>query len=590
MVDPGSSQPQAGYARASVTDRDRWDPTLAEYGGPAMQSWRWGESVQHFGYTVERVRVDGPDGTGLAQIVFENLDHGIIAHIPRGPVISGEWLPVARELFEAVDELAARHGAVSVVVEPDGPLPPDAAYDELGFVAADQPHYSPARTVKVPLLDDSALLSQMRSGTRKDVRRGQRRGVQVTRHSSSDAAAMTALHELLQDTARRNEFEINDRSYYEDFMSVFGDDAALLLAHLGETPVAGVIVFSALREGVAMFAGSSTEHRVAGATAYLQFEAMRWLRDQGCTRYDLWAIPAADPTPTDGQWQRSQGDNWQGIHHFKVGFGGDIVTYPPAWQRPVRRAMPNTLATADEHVALTIGMPTYNDFDGVYFTLQALRLYEDLEDTELLVVDNYGCETTQAFVEGINGRYVLATDAVGTAAAKNRVFAEAWGEAVLCCDSHILFAPGAIARLKAYYRDHPDSRDLLQGPIVYDDLQTISTNFEPMWRGQMWGIWATDPRGVDPDGEPYEIWGQGMGVFSCRKSAWVGFNPAFRGFGGEEGYIHEKFRQAGARCLCLPWLRWVHRFARPTGVPYPALLHDKVKNYIIGHTQLWLDL
>jgi hypothetical protein len=42
-------------------------------------------------------------------------------------------------------------------------------------------------------------------------------------------------------------------------------------------------------------------------------------------------------------------------------------------------------------VALTIGMATYNDFDGVYFTIQALRLYQDLADTELLVVDNFGC-------------------------------------------------------------------------------------------------------------------------------------------------------------------------------------------------------
>ena len=150
--------------------------------------------------------------------------------------------------------------------------------------------------------------------------------------------------------------------------------------------------------------------------------------------------------------------------------------------------------------------------------------------------------------------------------------------------------PERIPALKAYYRDHPDSRDLLQGPIVYDDLQTISTNFEPMWRGQMWGIWATDPRGVDPDGEPYEIWGQGMGVFSCRKDAWLGFNPAFRGFGGEEGYIHEKFRQAGARCLCLPWLRWGHRFGRRAGIPYSISVLDKCRNYMIGFAELGLDL
>ena len=174
--------------------------------------------------------------------------------------------------------------------------------------------------------------------------------------------------------------------------------------------------------------------------------------------------------------------------------------------------------------------------------------------------------------------------------AQNRVFAEARGEAVLCCDSHVLFVPGAIARLKAYYREHPESRDLLQGPMLSDDLQTVLTHFDPVWQDEIWGTWGSDPRGLDPEGEPFDIPMQGLGVFSCRKEAWPGFHPAFRGFGGEEGYIHEKFRQRGGRTLCLPWLRWAHRFGRPRGVPYPVLLHDKVKNYIVGFTELGLDL
>ena len=240
---------------------------------------------------------------------------------------------------------------------------------------------------------------------------------------------------------------------------------------------------------------------------------------------------------------------------------------------------------------LTVGMATYNDFNGVYFTIQALRLYQDLADTELLVVDNYGCDHTKEFVEAwAFGRYILATEAIGTAAPRDLVFREASGEAVLCCDSHILFASGVIGRLKDYYQAHPDCKDLLQGPLVYDDLQNFSTHFEPNWRDQMWGTWETDPRGADREGEPFDIPMQGLGVFSCRKEAWPGFNPAFRGFGGEEGYIHEKFRQAGGRSLCLPWLRWVHRFGRPAGVPYPLTIEDKLRNYIIGHAELGLDL
>src|SRR5919107_684846 len=245
----------------------------------------------------------------------------------------------------------------------------------------------------------------------------------------------------------------------------------------------------------------------------------------------------------------------------------------------------------DGVVALTIGMATYNDFNGVYFTLQALRLYQDLPDTELLVVDNYGCPNTKALVEGwIHGaRYLLATEVRGTAAPRDLVFREARGEAVLCCDSHVLFAPGVIGRLKEYYREHPDCPDLLQGPLVYDDLQSISTHFEPVWRAEMWGTWATDPRGQDPEGEPFEIPMQGLGAFSCRKGAWPGFNPMFRGFGGEEGYIHEKFRRAGGRCLCLPWLRWTHRFSRSAGIEYPLTVEEKLRNYLIGHAELGLD-
>jgi glycosyltransferase involved in cell wall biosynthesis len=242
--------------------------------------------------------------------------------------------------------------------------------------------------------------------------------------------------------------------------------------------------------------------------------------------------------------------------------------------------------------ALTIGMAAYNDFNGVYFTLQSLRLYQDLRDTELLVVDNYGCPDTKQLVEGwMHGaRYVLATDVRGTAAPRDLVFREAQGDAVLCCDSHVLFAPGAIRRLKEYYREHPECPDLLQGPLVYDDLETISTHFDPVWRAQMWGVWATDPRGQDPEGEPFEIPMQGLGAFSCRKGAWPGFNPMFRGFGGEEGYIHEKFRRAGGRCLCLPWFRWTHRFGRPAGLEYPLTVEEKLRNYLIGHSELGLDL
>jgi glycosyltransferase involved in cell wall biosynthesis len=92
------------------------------------------------------------------------------------------------------------------------------------------------------------------------------------------------------------------------------------------------------------------------------------------------------------------------------------------------------------------------------------------------------------------------------------------------------------------------------------------------------------------DLQPFEIPAQGLGLFCCLKKSWVVFNKDFRGFGGEEGYIHEKFRRHGGRALCLPWLTWDHRFGRPDGQKYPLTLEHKVRNYVLGFQELGLPL
>jgi hypothetical protein len=237
-------------------------------------------------------------------------------------------------------------------------------------------------------------------------------------------------------------------------------------------------------------------------------------------------------------------------------------------------------------------MATYDDYDGAYFSLQALRLYhpEILDDTEFLVLDNHPDGPCSAALKDLensisNYRYVPHDSWQGTTV-KHLVFEEAAGEFVLCIDSHVFIVPGAIKRLLDYVDAHPGTKDLLQGPLLYDDLKTAATHFRPEWRGGMYGFWDLDQRGNDPDAPPFEIPMQGAGLFACRRAVWPGFNPLFRGFGGEEGYIHEKFRQNGGRALCLPFLRWVHRFQRPLGVPYHNSWEDRIRNYLIGFNEL----
>jgi hypothetical protein len=244
---------------------------------------------------------------------------------------------------------------------------------------------------------------------------------------------------------------------------------------------------------------------------------------------------------------------------------------------------------------LTIGMATYDDFDGVYFSVQAIRMYhpEVTEHTEIIVVDNHpdgaASQPLKSLDTQVPGYRYVPFNRFHSTAVRDVIFRKASADFVLCMDSHVLLFPGALEKLIAYYDHHPQTSDLLHGPMLNDSLKTVSTHFRPTWGAGMYGQWGSDPRGSDPAGDPFEIQMQGLGLFTCRKASWPGFNPRFSGFGGEEGYIHEKFRQQGGKVLCLPFLRWLHRFLRPAGVQYPLNWKDRIRNYYIGFNELGLD-
>jgi hypothetical protein len=242
---------------------------------------------------------------------------------------------------------------------------------------------------------------------------------------------------------------------------------------------------------------------------------------------------------------------------------------------------------------LTIGMATFDDYDGLFFTIQALRIYHDIP-FDIIVIDNnpdgtHG-KSNKSFVENWTkgtGKYIPFTDKVSTSC-RNEIFNHSKTEYTLCMDSHVMIEPNGLQNLMAYYKENPDTKNLVQGPLWYDDLTNCSTHFTPVWRDNMYGIWGTDKENLEKV-LPFEIPMMGLGLFSCKTSEWQGFNEKFKGFGGEEGYIHEKFRMNGGKCICLPDLKWNHRFNRPNGIPYPNILEDRIWNYFVGWLEIYKD-
>jgi hypothetical protein len=239
----------------------------------------------------------------------------------------------------------------------------------------------------------------------------------------------------------------------------------------------------------------------------------------------------------------------------------------------------------------TLGMATYDDYEGVYFTIQSARLHNP-EISEIILIDNnptskHGdlCKKLMDWqTKECKLKYIPYTDKKSSFS-KGEVFKHATNEYVVIIDCHVLLFPNAIKSLKEYYLNDHKPYDFIQGPLCYDDLESYSTHLDRVWRTNFYGTWATS----DSKEKYFEIPAMGMGCFSCKKNEWLGFNPLFKGFGGEEYYIHDKYKKHGGRCICLSDFKWTHRFNRPNGIPFPNILEDRCYNYFIGRFELEMD-
>lgn len=237
---------------------------------------------------------------------------------------------------------------------------------------------------------------------------------------------------------------------------------------------------------------------------------------------------------------------------------------------------------------VTVGICTFDDYDGVYFTIQSLLLYHSSPkySFEFVVMDNnptseHGKETKKFVESYVKGKYIPYTEKQSSFN-KYRTVDYATGDIFLGLDGHVLLKPNAVQSLVDYFTENPNSIDLVQGPLLLDDLKMLYSHLDQRWSGDMFGVWSSADPYLIKDNKPFEIVSHGMGLYAFRTKAWKGIHPKFKGFGGEEGYIQGKFKQWGGKTICLPSLQWVHRFGRPAGVKYKLLLEDRIWNYFLG--------
>ena len=268
---------------------------------------------------------------GVAQVLLRALPLGLsIAYVPRGPLVDTAQLP---EAIAALARALASERCASLVCDPEEP-------DAPAIRAALAAHrirpagifVQPRRTLLLDLRPaPDELLAAMKKKTRQYIHKAERAGV-VT----EDTTDIDRYLGVLRRVAARDGFALHDRAYFERLRSAFGSDVHLTMARVGDRDVGALLVIRRADRAWEMYGGWSGEHAEERPFYLLKWRSIARMRELGVTRYDMWGLTergvSADRTV-------AQDDPLAGVEQFKVGFGGEIVSWVGAIDTPVRAAL-----------------------------------------------------------------------------------------------------------------------------------------------------------------------------------------------------------------------------------------------------------
>jgi peptidoglycan pentaglycine glycine transferase (the first glycine) len=317
---------------SSVTGEQRaeWDAFVAGHAqGHFMQSWGWGELKGSSGWSPVRVALyDGEQHMQAAALILCRtlspvpLRVAHLAYIPKGPVLDWQNAQLCQSFFSQLHPFLRRRGALALRME----LGQEAEGAEAEIVLSRLMPYGalpvravqPLRTILLDLTpSEEQLLANMKEKWRYNIRLAVRKGVTVRVAETLDD--VRAWYQILQTTSVRDQFGVHTQEYYECAWSIFiaQRQARLLLAEHDGQMLAGIFVSLFGSEGIYMYGASSNEQRQLMPNYLLQWEAIRWAKQQGATRYDFWGIPNTE----------DEEEAMAGVYRFKRGWGGRVVQF-----------------------------------------------------------------------------------------------------------------------------------------------------------------------------------------------------------------------------------------------------------------------
>lgn len=309
--------------------RDIWDTFVARHpAGHVLQCWNWGELKALSGWSPLRLALwQGDSIVAAAQVLRRGAPHlplslAHLAYVPKGPVVDSMQHELYDLFLHLLNSYLRKHGALALRMEPNQEAGTPLA--ELLTKQLEHFHVSschavqPLRTIVLDLApDEQTLLAQMKEKWRYNVRLAMRKGVTIRVASSPDD--VRAWYAIYRTTSERDQFGIHALDYYLRIWDLFvtRGEMRLFLAEANGNLLAGIFVSLFAGQASYLYGASSNEQRQLMPNYLLQWEAIRWAKQQGASLYDFWGIPDTD----------NEDEAMAGVYRFKRGWGGRVVQF-----------------------------------------------------------------------------------------------------------------------------------------------------------------------------------------------------------------------------------------------------------------------
>lgn len=339
---------------ANEAEQQHWDDLIAANpgGGEVWAGLEYAQAKTFNGYAPRFVLGDSLPATLVLEKQVPLI--GKLWYLPTGPAgdDAGDVLAAA----DAIATLARAQGAFMLKIEPRIQNSPAA---QRALAAAGY-----RRTFRITPNESTVLVDI--SGTEDDVfarfsgtcrnmiRRAPKVGLEIRRVDPTDEQCKI-MFDLLETTAA-GRFELRPYEYYRRFWQTFvaAGKGMLVMGYVDEKPVAGVFGMTLGQTSVYKDGASMRDALPTGTMNALQWELIRWAREQDAQWHDLCGAPPADRVDDATH-------PLYGVGKYKLAFSKNLVEYVGTFDLPLRRLAYAMWSTLGDRLARRLALKRRND-------------------------------------------------------------------------------------------------------------------------------------------------------------------------------------------------------------------------------------